>query len=519
MKKKTIAAIIIAGAVVSGTVAAFQTGLITMPKTSNTYPSDIDGTMIGYDVCGKQIVPMLDGSYVNIGEDIYISCLSPDREHILYITNDKDFYVCDGEGKHKQQIDSDVRYFHTYFDSFIIYGRMDDTYAAYNIERDEIIEMGVVQQMNLSRDLKSCTYIVDGELFTFTSEDNEATRISPKGVDTATHSVPANGNSFITWLDYTDDQVDLYAYRDGKNELVAEVEDYDYNQSNLNSFINGDGSVHIYRLDNTLVVCTAEDEIVCNLDYSIAQCYTADGDIKEATAGFHGVYLQCYEDASDEYSLYYLDEDGELTEMLDDLTDLTIADSYVYYSEDGDMYRSSLDGAELGDDEEIDEDVDCICPNVRGGYVYYMKDCKANGKGTLCVTKQGKSPKEIDDQVHVVSLDYGYVSKITVNTTGDTCYYFKDFNDNGNSPYEHTGDLYTCRYGKSPEQLGEHIYANHIGTGNLSGLPEDDTFIFLGFDKNPKYDRLSDDEDMDKYMNVIYLYDGKSVTKFGSHNK
>ena len=448
--------------------------------------------------------------------------VSPDRKHLVYITDDGDLYCVDFKNE-KTDLSAATRVTDGVASIIIVKNagfcfKGDDQSLNRVMFSDlEVDDIAASYERIAYTDNLDLFYSGKGKVYFLPNDADDAESIGSYKGKPEFLGVSRNGK-FVCWLDH-DGSADTVYYFDGNDtEKIHEFSSASYSSTLYYSNFNQDYAVVFSYKDSVAYVKTPNSDFTrVNIGKTpYFGTFTDMGDIRIDTRKEIGGFYVKAGDYGD-YSVYWLSPDGEKEKIVSGVLDFTVADGNLYYiTKDKDLYQTKAEGAKTAEGEKLAGDVFALTSSGESGYVFYvrdaeqLKDMSTNGTGTLyCFRAGDKEPTKIanDVLIHYYSSLNSYDTVLTLADHGKSVLYFRD-------PEEHDymafGTLYLYKVGDSePKRI-----AQEVSTYSISGMKNNiysDAFFFA---------RYIDEDYTDDYIYDYYFFNGKetvSIAKEAVH--
>lgn len=415
------------------------------------YPRKAMAMLLSTD--GSLVYCRSDGQTVNIErmeEYSRIGVVAPDEKHILLYGGDK-ISIVDGQGLGEEIVTSQegCKLLKVYNQSAIYCveegeGRQYYLYTYQNGKNTALGGTAISQWASGEQNGSVLLAFEDGSLSAFDEKGKQ-------------HQLEAPGNELSRPIGISNDakqcawkKEDRVFYFDGKT-----VEQYDTaigEELRLKAYFNPkedlmiivnayEGSLLFKKKGKPPQIVTFEDEI----DVSNFVVGTKNGNLMQKQEGEEtALYVSgVTKDDESQRILFYVTAEGEKQIVLEFGAVYSIQNGRIYYINREDVLCSAtLDGANIRDIQEIDEDVFSISPSVDGSLVCYSKNVNRQYVGDLYCAKWGEKGTFVDSDVSTRA--------IYVELEGDSFVYLKE--------------PYTIQKEEGSQILGMLMWANPSGS-------------------------------------------------------
>ncbi len=404
-----------------------------------------------YDKDGNAIVPMMNGEAYEYSADDVKMAVTGDRKNIIVIEEDGLYRVQASNGM-KKKIDDEAGELFVLNNECIVYDN-GHGYFLYEYKNDSKTQLDSLNE-NAIVDSSNGAYIAyendKGEIYKLNVTSGKSEKVA-KTDDVLWLAYISNDGKTIIWEDYDKEQ--LVINRDGASEKFS-LTDYVYGIMSNKS----EKCLIAYTFGRFYIISGKNDTLEVRVPGYINGLYTAKGAFADSSAEFEGLYVWVEsKENSSEMTLYYVDKDGNLTEMLDDFSSIAVSNNHVFYTKGDNLYCEKLKKGSTSDKAKIDKNVQYIL-NAAGDYLYYTKDLDKSTV-TLCGYKVGKDKYEITS-----GLDK--YAGIYVGSDYKTVYYFEDLQNDTMNTMTY-GDLWKSSYdGKKSEKIDTDVMYYSVEDGD-----------------------------------------------------
>jgi hypothetical protein len=481
---------------------------------------------------GGYVVPMLPGKYTtkklsDLDDDIKWAAVTPDRNNIVYLTEEGTLYAIAADAVEAEKIASNVSEVDKLENSGLVYKEQFDNssddlfvYYRYTFSDKEIVKLGLVYKLIYAEDSLDMAYVL------FDGIENRESLKSIKDLKMSVRilkndSVESETLSTISYDNIYD--VTLLAISENANKLIWSEEEsstsgervYIYADGDKDVLCSVDGSVINVQYNNDMSLITFTDrknsvfyaavngdteKYRLPNDISWEDIYTDKGEVSESTSSTKGFYVSCYTGNSYyNYDLYWVDNEGDREKIAENLQDYRIInDKIIYLDEEDRLYSAKLSEREIIDETKIAGDVEGFYLANDGETIYYYKDLGGSNVWTLFAYTGKGDPEKISSEAAGVYSPLFYISD-----DAKYVYYFEDIEKVG-SRYCGTLMKYSLKDKESTKIAGEVL------TYSLSDGKAHDDYIFANTIDSDcfMYKKYLTDDGTDVVYNLV-LFDGK----------
>ena len=380
------------------------------------------------------------GKYVKIEEGhISKAYLSPNREHIVYVTVNGELVYTDIEQKDTHSIDvGDMISVSSVRDTFVVYDIVkngDESWYLYDYDTgatEHIVSFNEASSVTRSSSYDECgavAYVSVNEVYVKAFPWRDLVRIAT--LDTGERAqilgVSADGNAVLWKKKESAGGQELYLYYYGENERIDSDDIYDTYYFNAPADTSDivvitapeSGQVFIKEKGKD----TVEQNIGDTLYYSAVMNAKGNTFYKDPYFEANGFYVASENREKEGFILNYVNLDGSYREVIKGILSMSFVgeDGIVCLSVDFKLYYAELDvmtGKLKGEMQLIDDEVSDLKVNQAGGdHIYYRKELTDLYSYSI---SRGESEKVAS------GVDQYYVS-----TDGECVFYLKDTTHQG----------------------------------------------------------------------------------------
>lgn len=498
-----VALIVVAAAVIFFVIKPGQGGGVSIGSKAetNTYIS------AKYDADGIAYVPLMNGNVAKVDDDVFRTAITPDRKHIIILTNDKLLYYTGADQAEKTQITDNGNSIAAIGDEGILYSDYDGDYHRYLFSDGSDVNIGDVDDYKQSDANFNIAFSIDSSVYMLAGNSQEKEKLGNVTNDCEFLYVSDDGKT-VYWDDNKDYEETIFVFDNGEKSKVGTFETSSkytstyvtYNESKKFAVVTN------YNSDMLFIVTTTGEPLKIKLGNELASStvYTISGLLeKDSSSEYKGIYVSI--EGSDGNNLYFIDAKGEREKVLSKIGTYAIYENYLYYvDEDNNLKIAKLNAATLSDEEKVTGDVEIVNSTIINGYLFFAKDYNSKDEtGILYAYKKGSEPVKVTSDVTCWMYgSWGYISG-GISTDGKTLYFYKDSSDI-NDTYSEYAVLYKFTYGDSePTKIASDVVEGTLSSGYVSGLINNNSFTYF------KYSSVKD-------KNIIgdwYYYNGTDSSK------
>ena len=439
-------------------------------------------------------VPRMDGGVAEF-EDASEAYITPDRKHIVVISNDEGIFVTDTDQKNKTYVADDGSSVKIIKDKGFIYKEFNGEYHRYLFSDGSDVTLGRATELMASTEDLNVAFAKDKTVYLLKSSSEEVEKLGSFDDDCKILSVSNDGET-IYWDDYNNNEERIFAYtKEEKTKVGTFDKDTEYPGTNMvQSATQSYAVIFNSQADELFVVQDSEEPIKVKLGDNIDSnvFYTVSDLIQNDTnSKFTGIYVRV---AGEEGSnLYYIDEAGKRNKVISDVGEYTISNGKLFYvDKDDNMKSAKLSKDSVTKEEKIAGDVEIVLPGCINGYVYFVKDISSKDMtGSLYVSKNGDKPKKISSEASVSVyevIDFRMLNA-TASLDGKTIYYYKDVEEISDT-YTEKGDLYKYTYGSDEsKKIASEVILYTQDSGVSYGI-NNKSFIYKVYSSKSKNDDI-----------------------------
>ncbi len=486
-KKKLILFGIIGGA--AAVIIAVIVSILIIMGMNNNIENSVLYAMVDED--GVAYISLNNGKTVKIDDDVKSASMTKDRKNILVLTNDKELYIADKDGKKKKEISDECSsVLQITDDGFFYYDEEDNLYR---VKFSDYSEFCLMADEYSSRKVASKTTTMlytteDGEVMLLKNSEEKATKLGSYSENASiTLKAVSDDGKISVWTVEEENETTVYLNEGDKKETVGKFTNDENSYSYLTAVFSKDQKtlvVYGYGVDKIWIKSVGKDIIEVKSDgYGIS---TNNGDLGTVNASeIKGYYVPVASD--DTYKLYYISaKDGERTRVsgISEMENCVISNNKIIYLENNDTFVADLNGAEIKNAKQIENKNEGMIVAPGGEYVYLVTKENDDGTAELACYKIGSD--------EAVEIPCDIESLAAFSKDGKTIFFFEDEDE-----ADGTGTLMKWSYGdKEAVEIADGIMADSASiTSGIyavgTGYPVVDPSAFTYFE----YDRKNDEGD------------------------
>ena len=456
---------------------------------------------------GTAYIPMLDGTAVEIDEEVALAVLTADRKHIVVRLEDGTLYVTDPKLKSKHVLSEDCTSLGDLKNDGLVY--RDEDGVLYRVLFSDYTPLELGEDVSFTSALNSISLLLadeDGDVYTLAAKSQDKKKIGSYDDRARLLGISDDAKTAV-WINM-DDENHILHIQEGDEDFELTESECDESYCGYVSFSedqkmvmvghDGEDRVWFKKVGKEPVSVKMGSE---NFSYSF---FTASGSFSRSKASqADSLYSGVIRDS--DLNVYHFNLKGDRERVLARVSSAQVANGTIFYLDDDQtLYHAKLKGDTIGEETKIAKDVASFYVRGNGKYVYYFKDANSvSEEATLYCYQFGK-----EEPVKVAS-DIFWESYMGPYTTanGKTVLFFKDMDQIKNT-YVRAGALMMWTYGDdSAEKVANDVVYGSISSGlnQTEFRPKD--FIFL------KYGSVdSDGSILCDWMH----YNGKEASRFAA---
>lgn len=434
---------------------------------------------------GAAYIPLHDGTYIVINEDVETALLTKDRQNLVVLLKDGMLYVTDPKQTNRTVIADNISDIWVRDDGFVYKDENGILYKSLFAEL-ESIEVGKASIFTVAQNTVSLLYTTDNkEIYTMAANSDEGVKVGSYDA-TVTLKAISDDAQISVWVEKDGEETSIYL-NDGENRSTLSKSELEYEYTYVEFTEDQKMAVVMNALfDDCLWIKTDGGE---PLEVKLAGepnsiiIYSENGWLHdEKSTDVDSFFISTQ---GETYSnIYNITIDGNRERLLSQIKEFDIVNGIIVYLDDeDDLYWGKIDGNEVLDSKKIASEVSVVEVTNNGNYIYYIKDYDDDEEvGTLFCYKMGT-----DEAVKVASevSCYGGVASGWTNNVysadGETVFYYKDMEEIEDT-YSAYGTLMKWTYG---EEIATKVASEVLKYSPTSGISSGDViesgFSFLKY--------------------------------------